>query len=110
MRLHPVSSIQYSQKYNAKMAHLAEIIFDASALASGRPLITSSPRFRALPSRCLRTATIPQGLCRRPPFTLTPQMKSVDEAMAIGRTFKESPQKCLRSLEIGQAPSGAKSL
>jgi hypothetical protein len=27
MRLHPVSSIQYSQKYNAKMAHLAEIIF-----------------------------------------------------------------------------------
>jgi carbamoylphosphate synthase large subunit len=41
----------------------------------------------------------PQGLCRRPPFTLTPQMKSVGEAMAIGRTFKESLQKCLRSLE-----------
>ncbi len=31
--------------------------------------------------------------------TLTTQMKSVGEAMAIGRTFKESPQKCLRSLE-----------
>jgi carbamoyl-phosphate synthase large subunit len=28
-------------------------------------------------------------------------MKSVGEAMAIGRTFKESLQKCLRSLEIG---------
>src|SRR5215207_8007978 len=28
-------------------------------------------------------------------------MKSVGEAMAIGRTFKESIQKCLRSLEIG---------
>ncbi len=29
--------------------------------------------------------------------TLTTQMKSVGEAMAIGRTFKESLQKCLRS-------------
>ena len=28
-------------------------------------------------------------------------MKSVGEAMAIGRTFKESFQKALRSLEIG---------
>ncbi len=46
----------------------------------------------------------PQGACARPPFTLTPQMKSVGEAMAIGRTFKESLQKCLRSLEIGQSP------
>ncbi|MDP4638703.1 MAG: carbamoyl-phosphate synthase large subunit [Verrucomicrobiales bacterium] len=32
--------------------------------------------------------------------TLTTQMKSVGEAMAIGRTFKESLQKALRSLEI----------
>ncbi|HXK30618.1 MAG TPA: carbamoyl-phosphate synthase large subunit, partial [Candidatus Binatia bacterium] len=31
---------------------------------------------------------------------LTPQMKSVGEAMAIGRTFKESLQKAMRSLEI----------
>jgi len=34
--------------------------------------------------------------------TLTTQMKSVGEAMSIGRTFKESLQKCLRSLEIGR--------
>jgi len=34
---------------------------------------------------------------------LTTQMKSVGEAMAIGRTFKESLQKALRSLEIGHA-------
>ena len=34
---------------------------------------------------------------------LTSQMKSVGEAMAIGRTFKESLQKALRSLEIGSA-------
>jgi carbamoyl-phosphate synthase large subunit len=33
--------------------------------------------------------------------TLTSAMKSVGEAMAIGRTFKESMQKCLRSLEVG---------
>jgi carbamoyl-phosphate synthase large subunit len=39
--------------------------------------------------------------------TLTTQMKSVGEAMAIGRTFKESLQKCLRSLEIGRAGLGA---
>jgi carbamoyl-phosphate synthase large subunit len=34
---------------------------------------------------------------------LTTQMKSVGEVMAIGRTFKESFQKALRSLEIGHA-------
>ncbi|HEX5646741.1 MAG TPA: carbamoyl-phosphate synthase large subunit [Nitrospira sp.] len=32
--------------------------------------------------------------------TLTTQMKSVGEAMAIGRTFKESLQKAIRSLEL----------
>ena len=34
--------------------------------------------------------------------TLSTQMKSVGEAMAIGRTFKEALQKGLRSLEIGR--------
>jgi len=34
--------------------------------------------------------------------TLTTQMKSVGETMAIGRTFKESLQKALRSLETGR--------
>ena len=33
--------------------------------------------------------------------TLTSSMKSVGEVMAIGRTFKESFQKAIRSLEIG---------
>ncbi len=32
---------------------------------------------------------------------LTTQMKSVGEAMAIGRTFKEALQKAVRSLEVG---------
>jgi carbamoyl-phosphate synthase large subunit len=35
--------------------------------------------------------------------TLTTSMKSVGEAMAIGRTFKEALQKALRSMEIGRA-------
>ncbi|MDX1489059.1 MAG: carbamoyl-phosphate synthase large subunit, partial [Acidiferrobacterales bacterium] len=35
--------------------------------------------------------------------TLTTQMKSVGEVMAIGRTFQESLQKALRSLETGSA-------
>lgn len=39
--------------------------------------------------------------------TLTTQMKSVGEAMAIGRTFKESLQKALRSLEVGRFGLGA---
>jgi len=39
--------------------------------------------------------------------TLTTQMKSVGEVMAIGRTFKESLQKALRSLEIDRAGLGA---
>jgi carbamoyl-phosphate synthase large subunit len=35
------------------------------------------------------------------PPDLSPQMKSVGEVMAIGRTFQESFQKALRGLEIG---------
>ena len=38
--------------------------------------------------------------------TLTTQMKSVGEAMAIGRTFKEAFQKCIRSMEIQRAGFG----
>ncbi len=40
------------------------------------------------------------------PPVLTTQMKSVGEAMAIGRTFLESFQKALRSLETGRAGWG----
>ena len=39
--------------------------------------------------------------------TLTTQMKSVGEAMAIGRTFKEALQKALRSLETGRFGLGS---
>ncbi len=39
--------------------------------------------------------------------TLGTQMKSVGETMSIGKTFKESFQKALRSLETGRAGFGA---
>src|SRR5690606_17424079 len=39
---------------------------------------------------------------------LTTQMKSVGEAMAIGRTFKEAMQKALRSIENGRTGFGNK--
>ncbi len=42
--------------------------------------------------------------------TLTTQMKSVGEVMAIGRTFQESFQKALRSLEIGSDGLDSKAL
>lgn len=41
------------------------------------------------------------------PDSLTTSMKSVGEAMSIGRTFKEALQKGLRSLEIGRFGLGA---
>ncbi len=39
--------------------------------------------------------------------TLGPQMKSVGEVMAIGRTFKEALMKAIRSLETGKKASDA---
>jgi carbamoyl-phosphate synthase large subunit len=44
---------------------------------------------------------------RNSPAVLTTSMKSVGEAMAIGRCFEESFQKALRSLEIGRAGWGS---
>ena len=62
---------------------------------------SSLQEFRASPSHNSR-----RPVRTRAPLTLTTQMKSVGEAMAIGRTFKESLQKCLRSLEIGRSGLG----
>ncbi len=59
-------------------------------------MITSLPRFRAFAFE-----KFPQA-----DRALATQMKSVGEAMAIGRTFKESLQECLRSLEIGRSGLG----
>jgi carbamoyl-phosphate synthase large subunit len=59
--------------------------------ASSRRSTTSSPRCRASPSRSSRAREA----------LLTTSMKSVGEAMSIGRTFAESVQKALRSMETG---------
>ena len=40
--------------------------------------------------------------------TLGPQMKSVGEVMAIGRTFPEALNKAIRGLEIGVAGFGGR--
>ena len=62
--------------------------------ASNRPSTTSSSRCRAGPSRS-SPWPIP---------SLTTHMKSVGEAMAIGRTFKESFLKAMRSRELDARP------
>ena len=59
-------------------------------------LVRADDRLRRHQNPALRLRKIPR---RRP--TLTTAMKSVGEAMAIGRTFQESLQKALRSLETG---------
>ena len=61
--------------------------------ASSRPSTTWSPRCPAGRSRSSRAAA----------GVLGTQMQSVGEAMAIGRTFPESLQKGLRSLEQGRS-------
>ena len=66
----------------------------------------TSPVSRKPPSN--RPSTMSWSKSRRFAFqkfkgadpTLTTQMKSVGEVMAIGRTFKESLQKAIRSLEL----------
>ena len=60
---------------------------------SSRRSTTSSPRCRAGRSRSCPGASPVLGT----------QMQSVGEVMAIGRTFPESLQKALRSLETGRA-------
>ena len=64
-----------------------------AGVASSRPSTTSWSRCRGSPSRSSRSADP----------TLTTTMKSVGEAMAIGRNFTEALQKALRSLEKHEA-------
>ena len=60
--------------------------------ASSRPSTTSSSRFPSGSSRSFPAPTTRSG----------PQMKSVGEVMAIGRTFKEALMKAWRALETGK--------
>jgi carbamoyl-phosphate synthase large subunit len=89
-------------KFAAKLAvgyTLSEIPNDITKKprpALSPPSTMWSPRCPGLPSK--------NSPARTP--ILTTQMKSVGEAMAIGRTFQESLQKALRSLETGRAGWG----
>ena len=62
-------------------------------------LLRADDRLRGDEDPALHVREVPAASTTRS----TTQMKSVGEAMAIGRTFKESLQKALRSLEIGIA-------
>jgi carbamoyl-phosphate synthase large subunit len=73
--------------------------------------ITAGAKGTASPSACFEptidyvVTKVPRWAFEKFPDadpTLTTQMKSVGETMAIGRTFKESLQKALRGLETGQ--------
>ena len=66
-----------------------------------------------LPNYCLARSQIPRFAFEKFPGTepiLTTQMKSVGEAMAIGRTFQESFQKAMRSLETGHIGWGCETV
>ena len=69
-----------------------DITRETSASLRAHHRLRAWSRFRASPLRSSRGAK----------DELTTSMKSVGETMAIGRTFKESLQKGLRSLEIGR--------
>src|SRR5690606_18312059 len=78
-------------KVAAKLAvgyTLDEIANDITGGATSESVVTQMPRFAS--------GTFPGAAP-----VLTTAMKSVGEAMAIGRTFQESLQKALRSLETG---------
>ncbi|MBZ5638023.1 MAG: carbamoyl-phosphate synthase large subunit [Acidobacteriia bacterium] len=72
--------------------------------------ITRSTPCSFEPSLDYVVVKIPRWAFEKFPSTspvLGTQMKSVGEAMAIGRTFKEALQKAIRSLEVGRAGLGA---
>lgn len=83
----------------------------SSKLAVGYTLDELSNEITDCKTPALFEPTIDYVVIKMPRFTfekfieedvsLTTQMKSVGEIMAIGRTFQESLQKAIRSLEIG---------
>jgi carbamoyl-phosphate synthase large subunit len=88
----PIARVAAKLAVGYTLDELANEITGGSTPASFEPtidyVVTKVPRFDF--------EKFPQAEHR-----LTTQMKSVGEAMAIGRTFQESLQKALRSLETG---------
>ena len=88
----PIAKVAAKLAVGYTLDELKNEITDGATPASFEPtidyVVTKVPRFTF--------EKFPQAADR-----LTTQMKSVGEVMAIGRTFKESLQKALRSLETG---------
>ena len=85
----------------AKMAALLSVGYTLDEIRNDITKATPAcfePAIDYVVTKCPRFATEKFG-----EFPLDTAMKSVGEAMAIGRTFKESLQKALRGLESGKA-------
>ena len=89
----PIAKIAAKLAIGYTLDELKNDITDGATPASFEPsidyVVTKIPRFTF--------EKFPQA-----DATLTTQMKSVGEVMAIGRTFQESLQKAIRGLEIGK--------
>ena len=89
----PIAKIAAKLAIGYTLDELKNDITDGATPASFEPsidyVVTKIPRFTF--------EKFPQA-----DATLTTQMKSVGEVMAIGRTFQESFQKAIRGLEIGR--------
>ena len=89
----PIAKIAAKLAIGSTLDELKNDITDGATPASFEPsidyVVTKIPRFTF--------EKFPQA-----DATLTTQMKSVGEVMAIGRTFQESLQKAIRGLEIGK--------
>lgn len=88
----PIAKVAAKLAVGYTLDELANDITDGATPASFEPtidyVVTKIPRFTF--------EKFPQA-----DASLTTQMKSVGEVMAMGRTFQESMQKALRGLEIG---------
>ena len=91
----PIAKVAAKLAVGYTLDEIANDITGGATPASFEPTIDYVvPKSRAGPSKIPRRRDV-----------LTTAMKSVGEAMAIGRTFTESLQKALRSLETGLSAS-----
>src|ERR1700740_933803 len=104
------SSALASKATGFPIAKIAAKLAVGYTLAEGRDNIPPRPPAGLEPTIDYVVVKVPRFTFEKFPQAdpvLTTQMKSVGEAMAIGRTFKEALQKALRSLEIGRFGLGA---
>ncbi|MBN2303391.1 MAG: carbamoyl-phosphate synthase large subunit, partial [Anaerolineae bacterium] len=101
------SSALASKATGFPIAKLAALLAVGYSLDELRNDITRTTTAAFEPSIDYVVAKLPRWAFEKFPGvdqTLGPQMKSVGEAMSIGRTFKEALLKGLRSLELSRSP------